>query len=55
MTATFTVVTADDTRDEDDETFTVTVSVKANEALAATTTAGGHDQGRRQDADGVHR
>ncbi len=41
MTATFTVVTADDTRDEDDETFTVTVSVKANEALAATTTAEG--------------
>ena len=41
MTATFTVVTADDTRDEDDETFTVTLSVKANEALAATTTARG--------------
>ena len=41
MTATFTVVTADDTRDEDEETFTVTLSVKANEALAATTTAKG--------------
>ena len=41
MTATFTVVTADDTRDEDEETFTVTLSVKANEALAATTTARG--------------